>query len=123
MNRRNFLPLNNSIPHSRKRHRKQNPIHNSECQRRVNRITFPKMRMSAIRSNTVLVFANVDREGDPDGEEHAPVDEFEGEGKVCVGEGTVDHAGGHDPDQGEEGPDTLEVSLCAGGGGGLQQRR
>ena len=74
--------------------------------------------MSAIGGNTLLVFANVDGESDPDGEEHAPVDEFEGEGQVRVGERAVDHAGGHDPDQGEEGPDTLQVSLCCGGGEG-----
>jgi len=68
--------------------------------------------MSAVGGDTFLVFANVDGEGDPDGKEHAPVDEFEGQGQVGVREGTVNHAGGHDPDEREEGPDALRKKLA-----------
>ena len=54
--------------------------------------------MSAVGSTALVVAADVDGDGDPDCEEQTPVNEFEGEGEVVVGFGTVAHAGGEDPD-------------------------
>lgn len=58
-------------------------------------------------SNTFIVTTDVDGERDPDGEEQGPVDEFKYEGNVVVSSGTVDHAGGKDPEEREDSPCTL----------------
>jgi hypothetical protein len=56
---------------------------------------------------TFLVLADINGEGNPDSEEHGPVDEFEGEDEVMVALGTMNHARSEDPKDGEDGPGTL----------------
>jgi hypothetical protein len=60
--------------------------------------------------SAVFVLANVDTQGDPDSQEHSPVDEFEGEDEVMMRFRAVDHSRREDPKDGKDGPGTLAES-------------
>jgi hypothetical protein len=75
-----LLPLPHRDANENKTRRKQHPIGNRERKRRINGITFPGVGVSAVGGATFIVAADVDGDGDPDGEEEGPVCEFQGQG-------------------------------------------
>jgi len=108
LNSGGFLSGNNSVDDHSEGDGEEEPVNDSKGKSSVDGVAFTSMRVSAGGSNALCVLSDVDREGDPDGEEHAPVYEFKGEGNVLVRERTVDHSRGHDPDEREESPGTLK---------------
>ena len=49
-------------------------------------------------SNTLLVLTDIDRKGDPDCKEDAPVDKLKNEEEVSIKFGVEGNLGDHDPD-------------------------
>lgn len=111
LNRSSFFSGSDSVDDHSEGDGEEKPVNDSEGKSSVDGVAFTRVRVSTAGSNALCVLSDVDCEGDPDGEEHSPVDEFKSEGDVLVGERAVDHSGGHDPDEREESPGTLEQTV------------
>jgi hypothetical protein len=107
VNRSDFLASCNGVTDGSEGDREEEPVNNGESNSSIDGVARSAVAVSAVVSNTFLVLANVGRESDPDGEEHAPVGEFEEKSDEVVSSGTVEHTRGHDPDEREDGPCAL----------------
>lgn len=106
-----ILSGRNSHSNEEEGNAEQEPVGNRKSKSGVDGVAFPVVQVSATVDGALAVLADVDGEGDPNGKEKRPVDEFEGESEVLVASWAVNHARCQDPNEREDCPGTLFSKL------------